>query len=640
MTDIYLITLEPERYPYWDKFEDCQTALANLDFQGELSVDTETTGLNSCHIEKLHCIQIGIPGKAYIFDSTIPFSVLKKPLETKLLILQNAGYDIPFLNVQNIFPIKIWDTLTAEHCLTRGILYPKGHRGLDAMVERYCGVKIDKSRQKTIAGGLGSREDIEYAGTDVIYLPQIRDSQIETANRRGMLKHIEIKNAFVLFLSYMEYCGMPIDQEALYDYIREAEAEEWAMLKKLKEYRDINWRSSKQVGEILKELGIEEVNDDTGNLLTGVDVLQKHEHIPVIKDLLEFRALTKKVTSYGRKWFHYIIDGKIHTRYRQTTDTGRTNCGATDRKKFDPWDVNYHCSAPFPNMQQIPADFRSLFRTPKGWTFVVADYSGQETVILADQSEEPNMLRLLREGRDLHCFAARLIFPETAHLDDEKLSTLHKDKRQASKAGGFAIAYGGNGSTIAANLNIPVEQGDKVYEGYLKAFPGLKPFFKHCYEYTGNHGYIPLDKFGGKRFFNRGKEFIQKFRDKVYWNRYYDEKRLNSAWYRGERETMGWFHGLAKTLRKDAVNSRIQGTGGTMSIIACNYLYQYIHANKLFDKVKAGVFVHDEIGIWCVDKLSKKMAEVLENCMKKAGEECLNNLKINAAAKIATIWPK
>lgn len=624
----------------WESFLPCQESLEKLEFQGVLALDTESSGLGSAHVEKLHSVQIGIPGYQFIYDAeTIPLSVLKRPLETNMLIGQNIGWDLVLLHVQGIFPTKVYDTLTAEHCLSRGIkIYD---RSLEALVDRYCGKKIDKSLQKSIAGGLDSIEKIAYAGADIKYLPMIMEEQKKLISRYGMEKHVSIKNQFVLFLSYMEWCGFGVDIEALYEFIRESEAEEWGMLKKLKTHRDINWRSPQQVAEILKEFGIEEINEDTGNAQTGIDVLNKHTHIPLIADLVEYRALNKKTTAYGRKWLHYPIKGRIHTRYKQGTGTGRTSCGATDKRKLEPWDVTYQCTAPFPNIQQVPEELKHVFVAGKGKKLIEADFSGQESVILADQSEEPNLLKFYKEGKgDLHCFVAKLVFPELKHLTDEELKEQHPDKRQMCKSASFAIAYGGTGVTIAANLNISVEQGDDVYNRYMAAFPQIKAYFKKCYEYTGSNGYTPLDSFGGKRFFYRGREFKQKFTDRSYWDKYWDEKRRGSKWFENEKENMRWFHGMAKELRKESVNSRIQGSAATMSGIAANYLLQYIYSNKLIGKIKVVAFVHDSVVLEAPEKIAAKTAEVLRKCMEQAGKECLRHLQIKADVRISDRWSK
>src|SRR5690606_28575250 len=103
-------------------------------------------------------------------------------------------------------------------------------------------------------------------------------------------------------------------------------------------YGKINWSSPKQVAEILAQHGIEEVNNQTGRTTTSDDVLQ-HRSEPIAVDLRKHRKAQKLVSTYGRKWFHYILpDGRIHTKYKQLVETGRTSSGEVDRKNFDPFD--------------------------------------------------------------------------------------------------------------------------------------------------------------------------------------------------------------------------------------------------------------------------------------------------------------
>jgi DNA polymerase I-like protein with 3'-5' exonuclease and polymerase domains len=251
------------------------------------------------------------------------------------------------------------------------------------------------------------------------------------------------------------------------------------------------------------------------------------------------------------------------------------------------------------------------------------------------------MLNFYREGKgDLHCFVAKLVFPELKHLSDEELKAQHPEKRQMCKAGAFAIAYGGTGITISSNLNIPEEQGNDVYERYMKAFPQIKEFFKKCYDYSARMGYTVMDPFGGKRFMYRGREFKEKYTDKKYWDKYWEEKRKDSKWFQNEKETMKWFHGMAKELRKESVNTKIQATAATMSAIASNYMLQYIYANKLIDKVKICCFVHDSILIQAPEKMADKIAKVLKACMEQAGKECLKNLPIKCEVRISDTWAK
>ena len=85
----------------------------------------------------------------------------------------------------------------------------------------------------------------------------------------------------------------------------------------------------------------------------------------------------------------------------------------------------------------------------------------------------------------MHSYVTFLMYPDirrctVEELTPEKLEyipTDHPDKRKLAKNAGFAINYGGNGSTIAKNCNIPPKDGDFVYNKYFEAFPALKDYF-------------------------------------------------------------------------------------------------------------------------------------------------------------------
>ena len=86
----------------------------------EIEVDTETTGLD-CHTDKLISIQFGDRYNQFVVDLiTVDIKLFKNLLETKLLLFQNAKFDLKFLYKQNIWPDKVYDTFLAECVLTMG----------------------------------------------------------------------------------------------------------------------------------------------------------------------------------------------------------------------------------------------------------------------------------------------------------------------------------------------------------------------------------------------------------------------------------------------------------------------------------------------------------------------------------------
>lgn len=649
--DIWLITTREDHFRAmgWTKFEDCQNALAQLEFTPSIMADLETSGLGTFRKEKIRSIQIGLKGKQLVFDveGGIPMSLFKRPLEEKVLYFQNAYFDLPYIYNEGIFPRKIVDTFITENVLTMGIDFPRGSkaRGLANLADKYLGITLDKGLQKDIASGLTSVEHIIYAGRDVIYLEDIYEQQLILANRYGVQKRVEMENSFTLVMAYVEFSGAHIDMDYLYEYVRTSEFEEWQIYQELKsKYGDINWNSPKQVAVVLKEHGIEEIDEKTGNPRTGEEVLVKYPEVPIAVDLLKYRAFSKQVSTYGRRWFGYVQDnGRVHTRFKQIVTTGRMSCGDSGGTKIKPWTATYETDKPFPNLQQLPAKtMRGVIASPKGSVLIKSDFTSQESVILADQSNDPTMRKFFEEdGGDIYCFIGKAYFDEIKDLSYKEIKVKYPEIRDKCKAPALAIPYGGDEYTIAANLNSTVEEGKQLYDMYMGLFTTLPEYFVKCHEFVKTHGYIPNDPlFGGKTFFARGKEYRSKASDKDYWRKYWRERDIDSTWYRNEKSTLGWYFAMDREMPRLGVNYRIQGIGAVMMKLSAIYFYSYIQKNKLHGKVRIVNIVHDELLVECPIKISEQIAKVLQGCMERAGNECLKRLKIKAEPEILTRWKK
>src|SRR5690606_31238704 len=141
-------------------------------------------------------------------------------------------------------------------------------------------------------------------------------------------------------------------EDNLKRWIRRVEAEHYYMGEYMREtYADINWDSPKQVAEVLKQHGVE-VLDDAGKVTTDSAALQPYLDVEVVRDLLEYKTMSKITSTYGRRWLHYIRDnGRIYTRYKQLVETGRTSSGDTGGNPMYDGFENYECPKPFPNLQ-------------------------------------------------------------------------------------------------------------------------------------------------------------------------------------------------------------------------------------------------------------------------------------------------
>ena len=181
------------------KFQDdvSTEALKELEKHSSIAVDTEGTGLQIPHRDKLSLIQFSTGNNdAYIiqpnrkkYETPNIVKILENPKITK--IGHYLRYDVSGLeyflkcNIKNIFDTKIASKL----CRT----YTQNH-GLKDLVLEFCGKKLDKR--------LGSSDwnkkleeltegQLQYCSNDVIYLHKVRDALHKMLVRENRLELYE-----------------------------------------------------------------------------------------------------------------------------------------------------------------------------------------------------------------------------------------------------------------------------------------------------------------------------------------------------------------------------------------------------------------------------------------------------------------
>lgn len=102
-----------------------------------------------------------------------------------------------------------------------------------------------------------------------------------------------------------------------------------------------------------------------------------------------------------------------------------------------------------PNLQQLPREggVRACITADPGQLLVSADFSGVEIRVMAALSQDPELIRQLREGVDLHAMVAEMAFGPG----------WTKGNRYTAKRGVFGWAYGGKPENIAKQLGVSAE---------------------------------------------------------------------------------------------------------------------------------------------------------------------------------------
>ena len=159
-----------------------------------LGCDTETSGLSARH-GRLFSVQFS-DGE---FNVLVPLSenvsmgklaaLLENPQIVK--IFHNAKFDLEFLR-ENSFQVEnVFCTMIAERVLTKGA---GQSASLSETLYRYFAVDLDKSQRAKFNknwDGIWTKELVEYALSDVVYLPQLMTEQKIWLERLGLTDDFE-----------------------------------------------------------------------------------------------------------------------------------------------------------------------------------------------------------------------------------------------------------------------------------------------------------------------------------------------------------------------------------------------------------------------------------------------------------------
>lgn len=661
---IYLVTKQQSLWTS-DRYKviSAEEALELLAPLSVVELDTETMGLDP-YTKELLTVQLGCAEFQVVIDCTsVDIHLFKEYMENpqRMFLGWNIKFDLKFLYHQRIVPLRVYDGYLAEKLLWLG--YPAGmhEMSLKAASINYLGVDMDKSiRGKIIQTGL-TEDVIVYAAGDVSYLGKIRDKQLVELEKKGLLKAIDFENEFVKCLAYIEYCGAKLDVDKwkikmatdlnnLEKY--EAELNEWV---EESEYSSkycsvniqgdlfngfdtkprchINWTSSQQVIPLFEELGLnlKVLDKKTKHYKKSVDIKvvePQASKSPLIPIYIKYKKAAIIVNTFGQKFLNLInpVTGRIHANFNQLgTDTGRL-------------------SSTEPNLQNLPHDAqtRACFVSDKGNRWISADYSGQESYLMASMANDEAMLdELINGSGDLHSLTAKMVFqqiPRDMPLKDIKKN--FKDLRQEAKGYEFCFNYGGQDSTLIRNYGLDAKRAKEIYENYMSGFAGLKRYQDFRRIDVMRKGYILLSPITGHKAYiydyDELKMQMEKQDDPDFWAYYREMKQENP-----ECDTVQGVRRLARRKaesEKQSINYPIQAAGALCFKLASIKLFNWLLKNGLLFKVKYCIPVHDEINLEAPDEISEEVADILVKCMVSAGKPFCTRAHLGADVEIGDHW--
>ncbi|MDQ3133101.1 MAG: hypothetical protein M3Q99_20420 [Acidobacteriota bacterium] len=168
---------------------DIETAYERLSTATEIGCDTETSSLSPKH-GRLFSVQFSDGD----FNVLVPISegvapgklslILENPSITK--IFHNARFDLDFLRENGFSIHNAFCTMIAEKVLTKGA---NQSASLAETLYRYFAVDLDKSQRAKFNrnwNGIWTSELVDYALSDVVYLPRLMREQVLWIERLGL----------------------------------------------------------------------------------------------------------------------------------------------------------------------------------------------------------------------------------------------------------------------------------------------------------------------------------------------------------------------------------------------------------------------------------------------------------------------
>lgn len=569
-------------------------AIKTLSKLNTIALDTETNGLDPFNNELL-LIQLGDDKQAYIF-TPIWFHLLKKQIlwRRTTFIMHNAKFDLKFLSYNlGIRPPRVFDTMLAERVITCG---SSRKIALADISTKYLNIKLQKQdrdqflnlNSKNIKSRL-TKNLLKYSALDVQVLPQIHQYQIEIIKTEKLHKTIFLENNLVKVINDMELKGIYVDKKRWQKIIKELKNDRAQVLKKIQKYlKNHNFRtnmlgevtynlnSTSQLLEILHRLGIKLESTQDKDL-----ALIAHPFVELIR---QYRKIEKQISAFGQSFLDLVKENsRVYPSFQQIgADTGRFSCTK-------------------PNLQQIPAkeEYRSCFTAPKGKKIITCDYSQQELRILASLSQDPKFIDMYKKGVDLHSAVASMMFK----IPIEKVTKDHH--RKIAKTINFGLVYGRGPKSLAITLGISEEEAHQLITQYFKQFSYIKDWLENVANEAISNGYS-LTLLGRKRYYQLPKNSDPDFNKK------------------------------ASAIGRRGKNTPIQGTASDMIKLAL------VMIDKSLKKAKLNACivntVHDEIVVESSIEDAKKTAQIVEDCMVKAGQQLVADVPIKAEACIEDYW--
>ena len=367
-------------------------------------------------------------------------------------------------------------------------------------------------------------------------------------------------------LAYMTRTGILVDREGIEAFGGQLRQELDQVLTRIEMEAgtsDFNPNSPKQLGTLLFDtMGLPHGKKTKNGWSTDAETLEKLRDIPLVEDILQYRACQKLNSTYVEGLLKVIgEDGRIHTRFNQTeARTGRL-------------------SSDNPNLQNIPirtemgSKLRAYFVAKPGCVLVDADYSQIELRILAHVTGDAHMQEAFLSGADIHRSTAAKIYNIRPEDVTPRL-------RSSAKAINFGIMYGKGAYSLSKDIGVSVKEAEAFLQTYLATFPNINGYMEKTIADARQCGYVST-------LFGRRRALPE----------------LNSN-----------NHNIRASGERMARNTPIQGTAADVIKLAMVRVWRRLRDEKMESRLI--LTVHDELIVEAPEAEAEKAAQILREEME------------------------
>lgn len=447
----------------------------------------------------------------------------------------------------------------------KGIYYELSF-SLQSVAYKYLNIDIDKStRGEIIWRGLDSKV-IKYAAGDVTYLEDIMWKQVAICEQKQCLRGAKLECDFIPVIAYLEWCGIKLDAdkwqlkmkkdqdslnkalEALNTYaLNHPKLKQWVKQDlqgdlfnsfDLSPKWTVDWQK-KEVIKVVKALGFDvttvskQTNEESESVMEKVLSSQRGIDDKFLELYFHYQGCYKLCSSFGQGHLNIINPktGRIHTNYWQIgTISGRMSSGGTIDEDLAKYKGIPSKVCKLLNFQQLPHDefTRSCFISEENNLFCSCDYSSMEARAGAEVYNEKLLLdEFLYGSGDTHAAYAKVVFKdELKDIEVRDIKRLRPDLRNKVKSVEFAVQFGSDGTAVAPQLGISIEEARKLVQNLLQGMKGLASFKIKGSKEVREKGYvIAMPQTGHKSYWWDHKEWLE--RQSSFTSEFWDDYKLN-----------------------------------------------------------------------------------------------------------------